>query len=1400
MIGIVQGFPVTRNGFRAILGRHVADLLFQGAAIVSLLLSGNPLGLALTAAESLSLLTEVVPRRAAWQRYEDRLADVHAAHAGAEIRVESGEKTPLRATVIEGTGTATGSAGLPEQVAPGDTVSSGCRLYGGPFVLQCLPHKAFVPESRPAPPRPGLYERYTRDVSWLSLAYAGLTALLTRSFGRAFSALLLVNPRTAVIGAESADLRASARVLRGNVTVVGTRPERQIRLPDLLLLDGPRVLTEGFEIQSVVALSAAHETEAIAACAAGVDAAAGSPWGSAFSTARSAAATDGSFNGKQAVARIGGVRYSLGPVTVGDAVPPALHRHYRGSVLLALRSERERDPIGLFAVRPRLAPGVPDLVAACKRLGVEIKVLAVRNAMAGQMVARRAGVEYLDDHDALRAIRARQSVGGTVAFVSDSAGAGPAFAACDLGIGLFAERTHHFPARADLLAPDLNAVAAVIEAGARRRAAARDAVALSIVSNGVGAVLGLRGAVGIERASQVTYLTALGAVAAGWLRLRGGERPHAFLARLADPRPERWGRRSIASVLEAFHTTTDGLSSAQAVARRQTQPRTVQQSAVLRTVLSQLYSPLSAILAAGAGISLVLGAPADVALIGAAIAVNVAVGAWQEYRAGQEAAALERLGTPTGTVLRDGEAVAVPAGEIVPGDVLLLAHGERVAADARLIDARGLEVDEAALTGESWPVAKDPLAGTDANRVILAGSDVTVGTGRAIVVAVGPKTRLGATAAALAIDETAQTPLGVRLGKLLGQVVPIIIGGGAIVAGAGLLRGQALMSQLAIGASIAIAAVPEGLPLLAGMSEAAVARRLGRRNVIVRRLTAVEALGRVDTACVDKTGTMTEGRLVLSLVTTLEREAMPNPDLPADARRVLLTAGLAAPHPDAMDAAAHATDIVVIDGARASGLADALRVAREAEAPFDPTQPYHASVVEGRMHVKGAVEAIVARCTRMRRGDGDQELDEAGRQQILAEAERLAGRGLRVLMVAEGPVSSMVDDPQGLVALGFLGISDPLRAGVPEAVRRCRAAGMRVIMLTGDHPATARAIAQQAGLLQPGWELLTGADIAELENGDLDERLEHVTVIARVTPLDKLRIVESLQRRGHTVAMTGDGVNDAPALRLADVGVAMGRGGTEVARQAADVVLADDDFSTLVEALVEGRSFWRNIRRALGLLLGGNLGELGLMVSASLMGLVSPLTTRQILAVNVVTDALPSLAVALQQPQHRNLAGLAREGTAALGTPLRNDVLRRGLATAAPALASFMTIVRTGGLAEARAVAFGSIVSTQLAQTLDAGWVEGSLSPAVFGAVAGSAGILVAALTVPALQGFLGLVVPGPLGWLLIGGGSVVAVVLGRMARLMPLGEGPEISTPALALPLPFPHTARLGAPRPITP
>jgi cation-transporting ATPase I len=1362
VIGLLRSFPTLRNGLRHLLGRNTADLSFSAAGIATLALANSHLGLALTGTEGLLLLTEVTARRAAWRRYEERLGGAAAAEPGAVIRLESGETVPLPAHVVEGTGTADGRDGLPRQIAPGAHLSAGARLHGGPFVLQLEGGKPFVPQPRPAPHTPSIYTWYLRILGPLSLAYAGLTAVLTRSLARTFEALLLVNPRTAIIGMEAANLYAASRVLRAGVTVVGTRPNRAVRLPDVLLLDGPRVLTDGLEVASVIPLGETPDSGEVLALAAGIAAAAGSPWGNAFPQAGAVPASEGTFNGLWAAASVEGVRYTLGPPEDGNLITEAVELQHRGGFLLELFTEREGKVLGFVGLRPRLSPAAAGLVATCRRLGVRVEMLTSGAPEAARAVARRAGVTLVDSDDGVGVIRDRQAVGEFVAFLSDSAHAAPAFAACDLAIGLSWGRSSRFPARADLLAGDLKAVTAILDAGARREAATRDGVVLSLAANVIGVGWGLRGRPGVERASTAVYATALAALSCGWFRLRGGRRRGAALAYLADPRPERWGRRDLAGVLRALRTSAAGLTAAQAAARRQLAPKAIGRHEILAAIRSQMDSPVNVVLVGGAGLALVLGDLLDAAILGVTIAVNVGVGVWQERQISRAAEALRRMGAATARVLRDGEAATVPASEVVQGDILLLAPGDRIAADARLLEASGLEVDEGVLTGESLPVAKGPDAGGESGRIVLEGSDVLVGTGRAVVVAVGTSTRMGATAAALTLDETRESPLGERLGQILHLALPVAVGGGVLAALAGLWQGQALAATLTIGLSTALSAVPEGLPLLAGAGQAGVARRLAHHKALVRRLAAVEALGRVDVACTDKTGTLTEGRLALTLVADGEREArLPGP-LGPELRRVLLTAALASPHPEAGDANAHPTDVAVVRGAQAAGLGDELNAPRDLEAPFDPAQSFHATRVNGRLCVKGAPETLAPRCMRLRRGGADRPLDEQGREGLLSRARELAARGLRLLLVAEGPPGASPDDPQGLTLLGFVGISDPLRPTVREAVRRCREAGVRVVMLTGDHPATARTIAREAGLLDGDDDILTATELAELHNGELDRRLDKAVVIARATPLDKLRIIESLRRSGHVVAMTGDGVNDAPALRLADVGVAMGRAGTEVARQAADVVLGDDDFATLVEALVEGRGFWQNMRRGVGLLLGGNVGELGLIVGASVLGFGAPLTTAQILVVNLITDALPALAVVLQRPEHRHLAGLAREGVTALDAALRTDVLRRGAATGVPALAAYL-LMGGRGVPEAGTVAFASVVANQLAQTLDAGQVEGSLSGSVVGAVGASTGLLVSALTLGPLRNLLGLAAPTPFGWALIGGSAVTAVAINRL-------------------------------------
>ncbi len=1368
VVGIIDSAPPLRDGLRRILGRDRAQLAMGGAAIVSLTLSGSPLGLMVSGAGALRLLTEARLRREAWRDYEQRLQNVTEAQPGAVVRLESGTRVPLDARVIEGAGTVVGCDGLPDGVAAGAELEAGATVLHGPLVVELQTGSGWAPEPRPQPVRADALQRYVAVLGPASLGYALLYAVRHRSPAAAFTGLLLVNPRAAMLGTEAADTGASARVLRAGVTVVGTRPERPVRRPDVLVIDGPRVLASGLEQTRVIPVGGRDRGE-LTECIAAMAAATGSPWGSGPRPARALQAQEAEFDGCGISAVVGGRRLRLAEPAAGDAEAPEVRRAVEaGEQALVLRDEAAGAPVAYVHLRARLAPGLQELHRHCEQNGVEIAVLESGDRRASRSLTRRAGMPLVLEADLTDYIRERQRDGSRVAVLSDTPRAAAAFEACDLGIALSSGRSSHFQARADLLAPGLSAVAAIVEAAARRDGVARISVALSVATNVAGAAWGLQGEPGLLRASLSTYVGALAAIGAGWQRLRGGHRSRSVISRLTDPRPERWGQMVPEDVLAALDAGTQGLTEAQAQTRQQARTRPARRNAFVGAMAEQLESPLVAVLGAGAAVSLTVGAVADVAIIGAVILANAAVGAWQEHQAGQAAQALEQIGAAGARVLRDGEVREIPGDQVVRGDILLLQSGARVVADARLLEAEALEVDEAALTGESLPVIKAPDADQAQARIVLEGSDVTVGAGRAVVVAVGEGTRLGATAAALTVEETRSSPLGERLDRLFRQGMPVVVVGGLVVTLAGIAWGGAPMAQLAVGASVAVAAVPEGLPLLAGVAEASVARRLAARSALVRRLSSVEALGRVDIVCSDKTGTLTRGRLEVTLIDDLgrPRELSAGPPAPG-ALEVLLCAGLASPAPDAGDPPAHATDGCVLAAAEHAGLAPQLGAERRAEAPFDPVRSLHATAVAGRICVKGATEVVAPRCTHLAAPSSrPQPLDEDGRTALLARAEALAAQGLRVLMVADGPEEAAVEDPRQLTARGFIGISDPPRAGAAQALARCRAAGVRVIMLTGDHPATAQKIASDLGLSVGEGAVLTGEEIEDVEDGELRERLARASVVARITPIDKLRIVESLRQSGHTVAMTGDGVNDAPALRLADVGVAMGAGGTEVARQAADLVLADDRFETLTEALLEGRSLWQNLHRALALLLGGNLGEMIMMAGAAVVGRGAVLGARQILAINLVTDVLPAVAVAVQPPREQDLRLISREGTDSFDQQLLSGIVRRGLATSVPSLAAVLLTSSLG--IPASGVAFGSIIVTQLAQTLQSGQLGGRPNAPVIGAVAGSGAVLGASLALPPLRRFLALPAPSAASLLLIAATGPAAVLL---ARVLPGGE-----------------------------
>jgi len=682
-----------------------------------------------------------------------------------------------------------------------------------------------------------------------------------------------------------------------------------------------------------------------------------------------------------------------------------------------------------------------------------------------------------------------------------------------------------------------------------------------------------------------------------------------------------------------------------------------------RMFAAQFADFMILLLIAAALISGVIGEPADALAILAIVILNGIIGFIQEYRAEQALRALRQLAARKAAVRREGRIATVAADELVPGDVVLLEAGVVVPADLRLIEAMGLEAEEAALTGESQPVAKAtrPVEEADVplgDRINMAwsGTTVTRGRGEGIVVATGMGTELGRIATLLAATGQAQTPLQKRLARFGRQLSLAAIAICAVVFVLGILRGEPIVLMFLTAVSLAVAAVPEALPAVITIGLALGAQRLVAGNALIRRLPAVETLGSVTYVCSDKTGTLTQNRMRVDAY-FVGGEALRAPLQPPPGAQEPWASFLAAlalcndAGTDGKDGVrGDPTEAALYVAARDAGCDKAaveIGMPRVAELPFDGARKRMTTLHrrDGSAGIvaftKGAPESVIGRCTGCLARDGIVPVDRAA---LTGEAERMAAAGLRVLAVARRDWPDVPADlapdavERELTFVALVGLIDPPRPEAARAVADCRRAGITAVMITGDHPLTARAIATRLGIVADGDAgLVTGRELAQLTDAALAARVRGVRVYARVDPAQKIRIVAALQAQGEFVAMTGDGVNDAPALKRADIGVAMGRIGTDVAREASDMVLLDDNFATIVGAVREGRRIYGNIRKFIKFVLAGNTGEILTLLVAPMLGLPIPLLPIQILWVNLVTDGLPGLALAVEPEERGNM-------------------------------------------------------------------------------------------------------------------------------------------------------------------
>ena len=742
--------------------------------------------------------------------------------------------------------------------------------------------------------------------------------------------------------------------------------------------------------------------------------------------------------------------------------------------------------------------------------------------------------------------------------------------------------------------------------------------------------------------------------------------------------------------------------------------------------LRQFVDPLVGLLIAAALVSLLIGERIEAAAIGAIVLLNALLGFVQEARAERAVLALRDVLHQRASVIRSGRVRELAVEQLVPGDLLLLREGERVPADGRLLESAGLAVDESALTGESVPVDKavDPVAAetplAERSSMTYAGSAVTRGRGRVIVTATGSATELGQIARLTAEAKPPATPLQRRVRAL----TRLMVGFGVVVTlalgGAMLARGSSLEEAFLVGVSVAVAAVPEGLAATVTIALALGARAMAERGAIARRLTAVETLGSATVIASDKTGTLTENRL---------RLASGQPALGRDERELLAAAALAStallveeggllrqagdPVDGALVLAAHERGIV------RSELLGKRRLVREL--PFDPLRKRMTVVYEeadgARAYMKGAPEVVLERST----------VEDAEAASMEAVAEGWASQGLKVLAIAERPLAdaSLAEDAleRQLRLVGLVALHDPLRETAQTAIEEARSAGLRVQMITGDHPLTARAIGRMLDL--PG-----------------------EAIHARVTPAEKLRLIESLQEEREVVAVTGDGVNDAPALRRADVGVAMGRTGTEAAREAADLILTDDDFATIVAAIREGRAIADNIRKFVAFLLSANLGEVALFAIAVPAGLGVPMTVVQVLLVNVLTDGLPAVALASDPPAPGVMRRPPERGDRLFTTRAWGALAGIGMLVGLTALVALL-IGRSDGGDASQTMAFATVALAELALVFSLrsptrpAW-EAPRNRYLVGSVILSAALVLVAVYLPALNEPLGTVPLGP--------------------------------------------------------
>lgn len=975
-----------------------------------------------------------------------------------------------------------------------------------------------------------------------------------------------------------------------------------------------------------------------------------------------------------------------------------------------------------------------------------------------------------DNASLVQEIRRLQRRGKAVALIAGENHEG--FKAADVNIGLF-RKSRKTPWHAHILCSHrLSDATFLVQACQAARRITNQSVQLSLTAASVGFLLSSRG---LERETSGQVMSAVNVAAlisifnAIWEVSKLSQIEIAVDERIDAP----WHEMELETVYQILGSRESGLNLAEVGQRVRPEKETPSMlSTLFRLVVDELNNPLTPVLAGGAGLSAVVGSLADASMVLTVLGLNGVIGAVQRFKSETAVFKLSDDHSFKIHVLRQGKEQVVSSHELVPGDVVHLHAGDVIPADCRIIKASTLEVDESNLTGESIPVLKNEAAVVakhvgDRSSMLYQGTSIAAGDAKAVVVAIGDDTEANR---ALYLGSTpSSSGVEARLDQLASYTIPVTLFSGAAVVGAGMMRGQPLTDVLGTGVSLAVAAIPEGLPILATVAQLSAAKRLSTRGIIARNIRAIEGLGRVNVVCIDKTGTLTYGKIKLDRVSDGFTEEYLSA-LEGTHLEVLQVGYRACPVQKKKRKLPHMTDRALIDGAKELGLETSYEGhpwEPKSELPFGPQRMYHA--VKGKLGketwitVKGSPEVLIKKCSHYVKDGQAIKMSARMRARFLEHSLELAGQGLRILLVAEresNPRSKFSDSSiKELVFRGFVAFRDPIRESAVVAVDQMRKAGVDIVMVTGDHPSTAEQIAKELNILN-GRGVITGAELDELSEKELVKRLPKISVFARVSPIHKAKIVQAYQAAGRHVAMTGDGSNDAAAIRLADVGIAVSKRSTPAAREAADLIVTDDRIETIIDAIIEGRALWSSVRDAVSILIGGNLGEIGFTVMVALLSRDVPLDARQLLLVNLITDIAPALVIASKAPKIENLENLLKEGPeSSLGAALNEEIIWRALTTSAGAGSAWLLSRVLGSPEKARTVGLLALVGTQLAQTIFAGNGSKGVLAAGLSSFAGLGGIV----QTPGVSQFFGCTPVGPLGWSIAMGTTLTSSVVSAL-------------------------------------